>query len=114
HCIPLPTGSGGGRSPGNGDPATPTTEGYLLRSRGHCVALTPRGNAAALARIRGSSARSLSHRSVLRSTPSARGPARSGRPPRDSVPEYACRLSTGRTSVGTSSRDGGSRSFLHE
>src|SRR5947208_11285726 len=52
-----------------------------------------------------------SRRSVGGLTPSARGLARSGRPPRDSVPAYACRLPAGRTSVATSSRgDGGSPS----
>src|SRR5205823_10153441 len=52
-------------------------------------------------------------RSVGGSTPSARGLARSGRPPRDSVPAYACRLPAGRTSVATSSRGDGSHLPLH-
>lgn len=40
HCIPMPTGSGGDHSARPGDPPTGSTErSYLLRSRGHCLAL---------------------------------------------------------------------------
>jgi hypothetical protein len=74
---------------------------------------TARGNATPLARTRGSSARSPSRRSERESIPSARGRARSGRPPRDSAPVYACRLSAARTSLVTSSRGDGSHPFLH-
>jgi site-specific DNA recombinase len=39
HCIPMPTGSGGGQSARLGDPPTGSTESYLLRSKGHASPL---------------------------------------------------------------------------
>src|ERR1700724_594102 len=35
HCIPLPMAPGDGQPPGSADPALPTTQSYLLRSRSH-------------------------------------------------------------------------------
>jgi site-specific DNA recombinase len=39
HCIPLPTGSGDDPSSRSANAAVPSSEGYLLRSRGHHRAL---------------------------------------------------------------------------
>src|SRR5262249_28905714 len=61
-----------------------------------------KGNVASPARTRGSIARSRSRRSVQGSIPLARDQARTGRPPRDSVPAYACPPSAARTSLVTS------------
>jgi site-specific DNA recombinase len=39
HCIPLPTAPGGGPPPKNANTAVRSTEGYLLRPRGHASPL---------------------------------------------------------------------------
>src|SRR6516225_1774152 len=64
----------------------------IRRNKAHAnsIRTTARDNAAAPARILGSSARSPSRRSVGESTRLARDRARNGRPPQDSARAYVC------------------------